>query len=170
MGLGLRHPEFDVAVTLDVGEEERRILDLLDLLCRDSLEAPLSHVDNPQADGQVTAWFRELRDLVLEAVRQAEELQDLNHKAVRVFTEAQDRAEQAVRQRDELREALTKAADALHDAAWVMSGEAKESPPLPSPVSIVLPQTKRVEGELRALNTQAPENPSHPNTAVGEGR
>lgn len=143
-------------MTLDVGEEERRILDLLDLLCRDSLEAPLSHVDNPQADGQVTAWFRELRDLVLEAVRQAEELQDLNHKAVRVFTEAQDRAEQAVRQRDELREAV----------AEYRELESNQAAPGPLKQRELTAARERLDAAL----AQATENPSHPNTEVEEGR
>lgn len=45
---------------------------------------------------------------------------------------------------------LTRAADALHDAAWVMEG-AKPSPPLPPPVTFVLPQTKALEAEIRAV-------------------
>lgn len=51
---------------------------------------------------------------------------------------------------EHLQRLLGTAADALHDAAWVMSGEARPAPPLPDPIDIVLPQTKRVEGEIRA--------------------
>ena len=51
--------------------------DLLDLLCRDSLEAPLSHVDNPQADGAVTALFRELRDLLDAQAQRLEKAKDV---------------------------------------------------------------------------------------------
>lgn len=43
---------------------------------------------------------------------------------------------------------LQRAADALADAAWVMEG-AKTDPPLPPPITLVLPQTRRVEAELR---------------------
>lgn len=50
----------------------------------------------------------------------------------------------------DLRDVLLRAADALHDAAWVMEG-AKPSPPLPPPVTFVLPQTRCVEAEVRAL-------------------
>lgn len=50
----------------------------------------------------------------------------------------------------DLRAVLVHAADALHDAAWIMEG-AKTEPPLPPPVTFVLPQTKRVEDEVRAL-------------------
>jgi hypothetical protein len=50
----------------------------------------------------------------------------------------------------DLRGVLSRAADALHDAAWVMNGAPTE-PPLPPPVTLVLPQTKRVEAEVRAL-------------------
>lgn len=43
---------------------------------------------------------------------------------------------------------LQRAADALADAAWVMEG-AKTEPPLPPPVTLVLPQTRRVAAEIR---------------------
>ena len=49
-----------------------------------------------------------------------------------------------------LRALLAVAADALHDAAWIMEG-AKTEPPLPPPVTLVLPQTKRVEAEIREV-------------------
>lgn len=50
----------------------------------------------------------------------------------------------------DLRTLLLRAADALHDAAWVMEGAATE-PPLPPPVTFVLPQTRQVEAEVRTL-------------------
>jgi len=50
----------------------------------------------------------------------------------------------------DLRAILVRAADALHDAAWVMKGAPTE-PPLPPPVTFVLPQTECVEAEVRAL-------------------
>lgn len=49
---------------------------------------------------------------------------------------------------EDLKALLANAADALHDAAWIMGG-AKTEPPLPPPVTLVLPQTERVEGEIR---------------------
>lgn len=45
---------------------------------------------------------------------------------------------------------LERAADALHDAAWIMEG-AKTEPPLPPPVTFVLPGTKALEAEIRAV-------------------
>ncbi len=50
----------------------------------------------------------------------------------------------------DLRAMLVRAADALHDAAWVMEG-APTVAPLPPPSTLVIPQTRRVEGEIRAL-------------------
>ncbi len=50
----------------------------------------------------------------------------------------------------DLRAMLVQAADALHDAAWVMEG-AETVAPLPQPSTFVIPQTRRVEGEIRAL-------------------
>lgn len=40
---------------------DHEALRLLDLICLDSLEAPLSHVDDPEADGNVTDLFRRLK-------------------------------------------------------------------------------------------------------------
>ena len=48
----------------------------------------------------------------------------------------------------EMNRLLSLAADALHDAAWVMRDNPHE-PPLPPAVDYVLPQTERVEGEIR---------------------
>ncbi len=50
----------------------------------------------------------------------------------------------------DLRAVLIRAADALHDAAWIMEG-AETVSPLPPPSTLVIPQTRRVEGEIRAL-------------------
>jgi len=51
---------------------------------------------------------------------------------------------------DELEKLLAIAADTLHDAAWIMEG-AKTEEPLPPPVTFVLPQTKRIEAEIRRV-------------------
>ena len=51
----------------------------------------------------------------------------------------------------DLRAVLVRAADALHDAAWLMSCASFHLTPLPPPVTFVLPQTERVEAEVRSL-------------------
>lgn len=48
----------------------------------------------------------------------------------------------------EMNTLLSRAADALHDAAWVMRDNPHE-PPMPPAVDYVLPQTERVRDEIR---------------------
>ena len=55
----------------DAANAQGRALFLLDELCRDSLEVPLDHVDALERDGliqdyEVSANFKELRDLIVE--------------------------------------------------------------------------------------------------------
>jgi hypothetical protein len=50
--------------TKEIGTKAR-MLELLDLLCQDSLECPIASTFNDDY-GEVSMWFRELHDLIVE--------------------------------------------------------------------------------------------------------
>jgi hypothetical protein len=79
---------------------ERRALDLLDLICRDSLESTLGSQEPEH--GQVSAWFVELRELlrkqgaVVEAAQELRRARTSNEPSPSAYTHANNRAEAAL--------------------------------------------------------------------------
>lgn len=138
---------------LDVGEGERLVS-----------EATAKYVwpanKRPDLERAAKHWLWHNAPALLEAVRQQETETTTGDSSDR-WSKLTDRLELAERQRDELREALQRACDDLDWHDWSLVKRADRL--------LLAAVMDMVRDRLEtALNPQAPENPSHPNTEVEE--